>query len=264
MSTTNKKSDAIKNALKITVSAVVVGGKFLAWQVKDLYGKFDPDVARHLLQLPLLSYSLLASKTQKIEPLEPDGYFPLVFVHGLGGNRGNFLPMSWYMWLMDRKRSYRVQFDPHHSMEQMAEALAGFIRELKKVTGEKKVEIVAHSMGGLIARMAITEHRLGNSVNTLVTLGTPHQGTYSARYAGTKLTKGLRPDSELIKKINRRKLPPGIRVVTFWSKNDLMILPPESATLEGAEQVDVSPFTHLSYLIDPKSWSSVHRTLEKS
>ena len=64
--------------------------------------------------------------------------------------------------------------------------------------------------------------------------------TYSARYAGTKLTKGLRPDSEFIKKINRRKLPRGIRVVTFWSKNDLMILPPESAILEGAEQVDVT------------------------
>ncbi|MDD5223360.1 MAG: alpha/beta hydrolase [bacterium] len=263
MPTKNKKSDAIKDALKITVSAVVVGGKFLAWQVKDLYNKFDPDVARHLLQLPLLSYSLLTSKTQKIEPLEPDGYFPLVFVHGLGGNRGNFLPMSWYMWLMGRKRSYRVQFNPNHSMEQMAEALARFIRELKKVTGEKKVEIVAHSMGGLIARMAITGHRLGSSVNTLITLGAPHQGTYSARYAGTKLTRGLRPDSELIKKINRGKIPSGIRVVTFWSRNDLMIIPPESAVLEGAEQVDASPFTHLSYLIDPKSWSSVHRALEK-
>ena len=46
MSTTNKKSDAIKDALKITVSAVVVGGKFLAWQVKDLYGKFDPAAAK--------------------------------------------------------------------------------------------------------------------------------------------------------------------------------------------------------------------------
>jgi len=42
----------------------------------------------------------------------------------------------------------------------------------------------------------------------------------------------------------------------------MMILPPESAALEGADQLEVTPFTHYSYLIDPRSWVLVRNELE--
>jgi triacylglycerol lipase len=59
------------------------------------------------------------------------------------------------------------------SVERRAAALATFVRELDV----KRVNIIAHSMGGLDARFAITELGLASRVASLTTIGTPHRGT---------------------------------------------------------------------------------------
>ena len=238
-------------------TGIVVGGTII-----ENYKKIDPDVIRHIVQVPLLSYSLFVSRHEKIDPGKPDGHPPLIFVHGLGGNRGNFLLMSWYLWLLGRKRSYKIHFDAGQSMQDMTTALARFIQEVLKVTGQHQVEIVAHSFGGLVARMAIKKYRLSHHVKTLITLGSPHHGTYSARYANTALTRDIRPNSKLIKELEKQPWPKGVRGVTFWSRSDILIIPPESAAMDGTTQVEITPFTHYSYLIDPKSWAAVQRALE--
>ena len=243
-------------------SAAVKTGVTIGTTIRENYQKIDPDVIRHLLQVPLLSYSLFVSRHEKIDPGKPDGHPPLIFVHGLGGNRGNFLLMSWYLWLFGRKRSYKIHFDAGQSVPEMTAALAHFIREVRKVTGQKQVEIVAHSLGGLVARMAMKKYRLSRHVKTLITLGSPHHGTYSARYANTAATRDIRPNSKLIKELEKQPWPKGVRGVTFWSRSDVLIIPPESAALDGTTKVEVTPFTHYSYLIDPKSWADVLGALE--
>lgn len=40
-----------------------------------------------------------------------------------------------------------------------------------------KVDIVAHSMGGLVSRSALENYKKGNLVQNLITLGTPHKGS---------------------------------------------------------------------------------------
>ena len=236
-------------------------GKNIGNRAVELYRKVDPDVARHLFQVPLLGYSLFVSRVEEIAPGVPDGHPPIIFVHGLGGSRGDFLLLSWYLRLLGRKRSYRIHFGAGQGVDDMAAALAAFIAQVKKVTGEPQVEIVAHSIGGIVSRLVIDECGLRDSVKTLITLGTPHHGTYSARYANTENTRVLRPDSDLMKRLKTRPLPGGVRFVNFWSRSDLLVLPAESAIIEGAEHVDVTPFTHLSYLISPKSWAAVGKIL---
>jgi pimeloyl-ACP methyl ester carboxylesterase len=228
----------------------------------ELYDAVDPDVARHLAQLPLLSYTLLASRDQTIKPQEPDGYRPVIFVHGLGGTRGDFLPMAGFFWLQGRRRSYRIFFGRGQNISQMATALARFIRKVMKVTGERKVDIVAHSLGGVVSRLAVLDHGLSRNVAVLLTMGSPHNGTHSARYARTAITRDLRPDSALMRRLRVARWPSGVRGVSFWSRSDLLILPPESALVKGMRPVEMSPFTHFSYLIDPKSWAAVLENLE--
>src|SRR5262249_6493519 len=62
---------------------------------------------------------------------------------------------------------------PVASVGTRAETLAAAIRALP-VT---KVNLIAHSMGGLDARYAITRLGLGDRVVSLTTIGTPHVGT---------------------------------------------------------------------------------------
>ncbi len=144
----------------------------------------------------------------------------------------------------------------------MTTALARLIRDVLKATGARQVEIVAHSLGGLVSRLAIQKYKLAHQVKTLITLGSPHHGTYSARYANTAITRDIRPNSKLIKELEKQPWPKSVRGVTFWSKSDLLVLPPKSAAMDGTAQIEVTPFTHYSYLIDPKSWAVVRRALK--
>src|SRR5262249_49723084 len=65
------------------------------------------------------------------------------------------------------------------SVPERAARLADFIRGLP----ERRVNVVAHSMGGLDARWAIAKLGVGDRVASLVTVGTPHRGTPLAELA---------------------------------------------------------------------------------
>lgn len=240
---------------------VGAGGRLVGAKLAQWARTVDPDVARHISQWPLLSYSLFASKNNRVSRGKPDGHPPLIFVHGLGGNRGNFLLMALYLRVYGRKRNYRIFFDPKQTVERRAARLARFIDRVVEVTGEPKVDIVSHSLGGLFVRLALANPSTAAKVLTVVTLGAPHAGTYAARYAGTPTLRQLRTDSALISRLKTIPWPIGVRGFTCWSKNDLFIIPPESARLEGTRGIDLTPFTHYSYLIDPKAWATVRRAL---
>lgn len=251
-----------RKAADATGRAAATVGKAVARQVAKAYHSVDPDVFRHLAQVPLMSYSLLVPRRGGVEPGKSDGHPPLVFVHGLAGNRGNFLLMAGALWLRGRKRSYQVHLESERSIEELADDLARFVAEVVEASGEPQVEIVAHSMGGLVARLAVVDGGMDGAVKTLITLGTPHGGTYSARFANTPVTRDLRPESALIRRLVDLPWPDGVRCVALWSANDLLVVPGENAALEGAESIEMTPFTHYSYLVDPKGWSAVGRLLE--
>ena len=224
----------------------------------------DPDVGRHLVQLPLLSYSLFSSTRDAVRPGRADGHAPIVFVHGLGGRRGDFLPMSAYLWLNGRRRSYRIHFRRGATIREMANALAGYVRRVARATGMAKVDLVAHSLGGLVSRLALADHGLSRNVQTLVTLGSPHHGTHAARFGNTATLRELRPESRLLARLSRTPWPKAVQGITFWSQNDLMIVPAQSALVTGMKAIEMTPFTHYSYLIDPRSWSAVNAALCES
>lgn len=72
--------------------------------------------------------------------------------------------------------------------------LSEFINYLGTEYGVGSVDIVAHSMGGLFSRSAIKALRDGNSpvtVNSLVTIGTPWEGSFAADVATGALPKSV-------------------------------------------------------------------------
>jgi len=236
-------------------------GKFVGRQVVDGYKMIDPDVTRHFAHFPILGYSLFVPRNDEIIRGKSDGNPPLVFVHGLGGDRGNFLLMDKFLWLSGRKRSYRIHLNPKSPITEMSRQLAGYITNVLDITGEPRVEIIAHSMGGVVSRMAILDFGLEKKVRTLITLGAPHNGTYPARYGCTDNILSLRPDSEIVTRLKKAGWPKNVKGFTLWSKNDLLILPAESAKVDGACQIDMTPLTHFSYLFDPRSWIMVEKCL---
>ena len=79
-------------------------------------------------------------------------------------------------------RAYAPNVAPYNTVAARSEM---WIRRIDHVIAESraaKVNLVAHSMGGLDARWMISHHGLGNRVASLVTISTPHRGSSLAEY----------------------------------------------------------------------------------
>ncbi|MFO1296350.1 MAG: alpha/beta fold hydrolase [Rubrivivax sp.] len=66
---------------------------------------------------------------------------------------------------------------PTKTLPQNALELARYIAGVKKATGAKQVDLVAHSMGGLVARYYIARVMATRDVAQLIMLGSPHGGS---------------------------------------------------------------------------------------
>lgn len=89
--------------------------------------------------------------------------------------------------------------------------LAESIKEVCRLTGAKKVRLVAHSAGGLVARAylqnALPGVRYSGDVERLVTIATPHLGSATAEhwgdFLGTRATS-IKPTAALIRNLNNK------------------------------------------------------------
>ena len=236
--------------------------------VADVYLSIDPDLRRTLAELPLLGLSSLARAGSAPVSLPDDGHRPLVLVHGLGGGPGNFLALRAYLRLHGRRRVYAVSLPASEGILEMAARLSGYVAAVAAACAlahDARVDVVAHSMGGVVARLALDEPATAARVGTLVTLGSPHEGTHLARLARTPNTLSLRPGSELCARL-RAQLPwPGPptrpRLVSLWSTGDLVLLPDASAQVDGGENIEVPGLSHLEYLLLPAGWRAIERAL---
>lgn len=78
---------------------------------------------------------------------------------------------------------FPVPYDWRLRPDQAADKfLKPWIAEAKRRTGKTKVDIVAHSMGGLVARAYIQSADFKNDVDRLIMVGTPNQGSPMAYY----------------------------------------------------------------------------------
>jgi triacylglycerol lipase len=106
---------------------------------------------------------------------------PVLLAHGFAGFdaveiRG--LRLAYFRGVADRLRSAGVEVhvlrvSPIASIVQRARQLTEQVRRLPA----ERYNIVAHSMGGLDARYALTALGLGDRIASLTTISTPHRGT---------------------------------------------------------------------------------------
>ncbi len=73
------------------------------------------------------------------------------------------------------------------SVERCGQELAARIKEICEQTGCGKVNVIAHSKGGLDTRMAIAKYGAGPYVASVTTINTPHRGCEFADYLLSKI-----------------------------------------------------------------------------
>lgn len=115
---------------------------------------------------------------QRPTPIISAGDHIVIFVHGILADASTFDKLLPHLDALDptHKLDFWIfDYDWRQSLTESARQLADEIR--KRAFGDnRRIDIVGHSMGGLVARMVVLKHDLP-TVKRIVTLATPNHGT---------------------------------------------------------------------------------------
>ncbi|MHA1570104.1 MAG: alpha/beta fold hydrolase [Alphaproteobacteria bacterium] len=192
---------------------------------------------------------------------------PLLLIHGWFGTRGALLLME--RWL--KKKGFPV-FSVNLGMpnvqdiEQSARQVTDKVVSLSERLGLAKINILAHSMGGLIGLWALKKLTLADYVQRFVTVGAPFHGTYVSATGlplfgllGKSLWQML-PNSPFLKRLHQGALPTDVGIYCVAARNDLLV-PLNSAILEGANNVMVEG-SHAALVTSEKIFKRILAVLE--
>jgi triacylglycerol esterase/lipase EstA (alpha/beta hydrolase family) len=174
---------------------------------------------------------------------------PVLLIHGILCNGAVWRP------LLERLRAHgyapvrAVNLEP--LLADLDTHTVSVVRELEALQRDSNgasVAVIAHSMGGLLARAAL--RTVGQAaISRIVTIGSPHHGTGVARLFRGRLAYQLRPDSPWLHGLNVGQGPtPAVPLTSIYSLHDNLIVPPRTAMLAGASLHELRGIGHLQLL----------------
>jgi pimeloyl-ACP methyl ester carboxylesterase len=179
---------------------------------------------------------------------------PVVLVPGFAMNRSCMSLIA----LALRRRGWRatrtVNNGVRGTVPLYARRLADRVDDVLRETGAQRVDLVVHSMGGLIAGWYLQELGGADRVRRLVTLGTPWGGTKMAVFRGP-LTEGddLLPTSHVVQTLGAPPVP----TTVVWSPSDHLVVPTASGAPDWADaapnrSVQIEHLGHLEMCLSPR------------
>ncbi|CAN5157091.1 alpha/beta fold hydrolase [soil metagenome] len=180
---------------------------------------------------------------------------PILLVHGLVDNRSIFTLLRRTLRRRGFGQVLTVNYSPFtQDVRTAAVQLARLVEKTCEQTGYERVHVVGHSLGGVVARYYVQCMGGDARVHTLVTLGSPHAGTYAAHLLPSRLVRQLRPGSELMEELAAPAPGCRTRFVAYWSDLDQLIVPKRSARVVhldlAARNVLLHGVGHMSLPID--------------
>jgi len=180
----------------------------------------------------------------------PVGQTVVLLVHGYLCNRG----LWWQMRRRLRSRNIAAATinlePPLADLDHLVAKLDQRIDSLLQETGAAKLVLIAHSMGSLVCR-AYLQTNGATRVAALLMLGAPTHGTDVARLSCGTNARQMQPQSRWLRNLNSQTLPP-IPICNIWSRDDEILLPPETARLEGASEIVLEDMGHMVMAFSPR------------
>jgi pimeloyl-ACP methyl ester carboxylesterase len=138
-----------------------------------------------------------------LEPYDP-ARVPVLFVHGFGGSPRDFSSLARSLDA-ERFQPWFYFYPSGAPLDGVSAHLARLLAELEVTHGFEELAIVAHSMGGLVARGAILAQSMeGDPVRLFITLATPWGGVMRARPLPIPLLPPLEdvaPSSDFLRRL---------------------------------------------------------------
>ena len=182
------------------------------------------------------------------------GQPPVLLIHGYLATRGSLHLLE--RQLVDRGHiviSYPLGTVNWGDIRDSAGLIARKVESIVAQTEVTRIDVVGHSLGGLVGLYYLK--RLGgrHRVRRLIMLGTPTHGTWSALFGLVTAPLGLAslqllPGSPFLRELAEMPLPPGAEVISIGAIRD-WLAPLSTTILDGVRHIRL-PTDHSGLLVD--------------
>jgi triacylglycerol esterase/lipase EstA (alpha/beta hydrolase family) len=175
---------------------------------------------------------------------------PIVVIPGLCENALTLSILARRLWrrtgapvLVITPRRY---FD---SLENLAAAARQQIEDWLRRTRGTRVDLVGHSMGGILARYLAQPSQLGERVRSVVTVASPHLGSALSVVAIGRNLRQMRRGSAFLESLNAQAPPETVRIASLCSLHDNLVLPWNCALAPHGENLILRFRAHLTLIL---------------
>ena len=196
----------------------------------------------------------------------PTGTRPILVIHGFLSTRGSML-------LLEKRLvedgfcvfSFNLGAVNIRDIRRSAFLIHRKIERILAQTSWQEIDIVAHSMGGLIGLYYIKKLGGHSRVRKLITLGTPYRGTWVALGGVAMMgllstsTWQLLPRSGFLDELHSGPIPDTIEVYSIAAARD-WLCPPSATRVRGVKAITV-PYGHSGLVVSPDVYERVKNIL---
>jgi pimeloyl-ACP methyl ester carboxylesterase len=258
-----------ENAVALVVLAFAIGCAVYFVSFLLMRGHVEPRPLAYTLR-EVLREAFWVLVTQPIAPL---WYFvgrrmgkatgvPIVFVHGYMQNRGCFFAIARALGKERVGPLHGFNYNWLLGIGETAKRLGDFVEGVRAEHGASAVDLVCHSMGGVVAMEYVHSEAGRDRVRRCVTIASPHAGV---AYTGPMVGVGgaqLRRGCAYM--VNASARPVAVPCLSIYSTHDNVVNPPATSALghRGGTDRIVPHLGHLSILFSDDVITEVVRFLK--
>ena len=242
----------------LLVRMLIAANNFrISWRarsVPDAIHALNPLTAARLF-LHEFASTMLTSSWYMLRPvglqLQPQARgLPVLLIHGYGCNSGYWRPMSGHLRAAGISH-YGIDLEPPGAaIDDFAPQVHAAVEHLCAATGSTQVIILAHSMGGLVARAYLRRHG-SDRIARVITLGTPHHGTVLADLGPGSNAVQMRCGSDWLGTLHTFETADDANLqrnlfCSIYSVHDNIVAPQNSSELPGARNLVFGAIGHVA------------------
>jgi triacylglycerol esterase/lipase EstA (alpha/beta hydrolase family) len=225
-------------------------------------GAFTAETAALLLLLALWPFGVLGQTTVR-RARGTTGGRPLVLVPGWSMNRSSLALLA-ARFGKDGRDAYPITYSSTCSdADRMAAEIAAHIERIARASGAERVDVLAHSQGGVLVRAAARNHGVLGLLGNVVTLGSPHGGAALASLFNNPRLRHLRPGSRFLERLlEDDPLPSATTFTAIYSTFDAIVFPAECAYYPGVMNITIDGLGHHALLFSERVYRLAKENLD--
>lgn len=175
---------------------------------------------------------------------------PVIFIHGYFQNRADFVWMAKQFRKASLGPLYGFNYPWFDSVDRNVARLDRFVERVRSETGAAQVNLVAHSLGGIV--VLEYAHAAADKVARCITIGTPHNGVKWRGPIPGRAAEALREGTAFTTERQQRTV--ASPTLSIYSTHDNIVHPPSTSELgpRGGSDVAIDGLGHLSLLYSPE------------